>query len=165
MFYPDRNYQFFFAVHPSVDCRKRELARFRQWLPEGRVNQKREDALSHAATDSVSGSRKGLDQRQFPTRSSTPRYGNLRGGNLANFDSIQMAEPSIVTFESLLDELRLEGDRYKQHSLLALERFFAIREAHRVGMVVTERRREEAELAFRQERDLLDAASFEQMDE
>ena len=53
---------------------------------------------------------------------------------------------------------RLEGDQYRQHSLLALERFFAIREANRLGMAVTRRQRE-AEIEFRRERDLVDAAA------
>src|SRR6266404_3118800 len=75
------------------------------------------------------------------------------------FDS--KGEPSVVAVDSLLDELRLKGDHYKQHSLLALERFFAIREAHRLGMAVTERCRNEAESAFRQERDLADVAELE----
>jgi hypothetical protein len=75
------------------------------------------------------------------------------------FDS--NGQPSVVVQESLLDELRLEGDQYKQHSLMAVKRFFAIREADRSGMTVTNECRREAELAFRRERDLVDAAQVE----
>jgi len=55
-----------------------------------------------------------------------------------------------------LDELRLKGDQYKQHNLLSLGRYFAIREARQLGVVVNERHRKQAELAFRRERNLLD---------
>ena len=61
--------------------------------------------------------------------SSTRRCGKLLGAHAANFDSGSNDEPSVIVLESLLDELRLEGEQYEQHSLMALERFFAIREA------------------------------------
>ena len=68
------------------------------------------------------------------------------------------AEPSVIALESLLDELRLEGDQYKQHSLLALERFFAIREAERAGMTVSNERRRERKSLFAESAASLDAA-------
>jgi hypothetical protein len=71
------------------------------------------------------------------------------------------AEPCAVAIESLLDEVRLKGEQYKQHSLAALERFFAIREAERLGMTVSTQRRRRTELAFRRERGLIDDAELE----
>ena len=60
-----------------------------------------------------------------------------------------------------MDELRLEGDHYRQHSLMALERFFAIREAERLGMTVGDEHRRKTEIAFRRERGLQDAGEVE----
>ena len=68
---------------------------------------------------------------------------------------------STVGLDSLLDELRLEGSQYQLQNLLALERFFAIQEAERLGMKVTKQGRRETEAAFRQERGLVNKARFE----
>jgi hypothetical protein len=46
LFYPDRNYGVLLGSAVDSGIPEIELARFRQWLPEGRVNQKREDALT-----------------------------------------------------------------------------------------------------------------------
>ena len=48
------------------------------------------------------------------------------------------------------------------HILLALVCSLAIREANRLGMSITSRRRTEAELVFRRERNLVDDAQLEQ---
>jgi hypothetical protein len=46
LFYPDRNYSLL-VHHASDGARtKAEVARLRAWLPEGRVNQKRDDAIA-----------------------------------------------------------------------------------------------------------------------
>ena len=46
LFYPDRNYGVLLRSAVDSGIPETELARFRQWLPEGRVNQKREDAVT-----------------------------------------------------------------------------------------------------------------------
>jgi hypothetical protein len=74
----------------------------------------------------------------------------------------QEADSGGVPLESLLDELRLGGDHYRQPLLLALERFFAIREADRIGLNITDESRDEAEIAFRRERDFHGAPQVEQ---
>jgi hypothetical protein len=155
LFYPDRNYRVMLRRACERGLPETELARFREWLPEGRVSQKREDALAMlrlmrqrlvegVEPKTVSYSFEHTSMWESAWRQS----GELR------FDS--NAEPIVVVLESLLDELRLEGHQYRQHSLLALERFFAIRDANRFGMVVTDRCRNDAEQAFRRERDLID---------
>jgi hypothetical protein len=65
-----------------------------------------------------------------------------------------------VILESLLDELRLEGPKYKEHRLKALQRFFALREAERLRLNVDDQRKRTTEEEFRQERDLVDIAAF-----
>src|SRR5882724_1315990 len=46
MFYPHRNYCVLLRCASECGLPEEDLARFREWLPEGKVNQKREDALS-----------------------------------------------------------------------------------------------------------------------
>jgi hypothetical protein len=160
LFYPDRNYELLLRSAADRGIPETELARFRQWLPEGRVNQKREDALTMLRLMRRRLAQ-GLDpkavsysfQHTAMWESAWRQCGELR------FDA--NAEPSVVALESLLDELRLEGDQYKQHSLLALERFFAIREAERLGMTVSKERRRKTEIVFRRERDLVDIGQVE----
>lgn len=160
LFYPDRSYPVMLRCASECRLPEAELARFRQWLPEGRVNQKREDALAmlrliHRRLA------EGLDPKtvSYSFQHTSMWETAWRQSGELRFDS--NAEPRVVVIESLLDELRLEGRQYKRHSLLALERFLAIRDANRLGMVVTNRCRNEVELAFRQERDLVDDAQLE----
>jgi hypothetical protein len=161
LFYPDRNYSE--LLRRGFDCgmSKGRLVRLRAWLPEGQVNQKQEDALTMLRF-----MRQRLEQGLEPKTVSysfehTAMWDSAwRQSGEFRFDS--NAQPSVVDPESLLDELRLEGDQYEQHRLIALERFLAIREAYRLGMTVTDECRREAELAFRRERDLVDTAQVEQ---
>lgn len=160
LFYPDRSYPLLFRCASERGLPESDLRRLRRWLPEGRVNQKREDALAMLR----------LMQRQLAEglKPKTVSYSfqhtvmwesaRQQSGEL-RFDS--NAEPSVVQLESLLDELRLEGDQYKQHSLLALERFFAIREANRLGATPTNQFRNETESEFRRDRDLVEDAQLE----
>lgn len=46
LFYPDRNYDVLLRLAAERGLPEADLARFRQWLPQRRVNQKREDALA-----------------------------------------------------------------------------------------------------------------------
>jgi hypothetical protein len=160
LFYTDRSYPSLFRCASDRGLPEGDLARLRQWLPEGRVNQKRADALDMLR---LMGKRlkEGLKpktvsysfQHTVMWECARRQAGELR------LDSD--AEPRAVVLESLLDELKLKGDRYKQHNLIALGRYFAIREAHRLGMAVTERRRKEAESAFRRERNLVEDYELE----
>jgi hypothetical protein len=46
LFYPDRNYSLLLQYASDGARTKGELARLRAWLPKGRVNQKRDDAIA-----------------------------------------------------------------------------------------------------------------------
>lgn len=161
LFYPDRSYPLLLRCASERGLPEADLARLRQWLPQGRVNQKREDALAMLRL-----MRRRLAQGLEPkTVSFSFEHTSMwesawRQGGELRFDSD--TQPSVIALESVLDELRLEGDQYQQHNLMALERFFAVREADRLGMKVTDECRRDAELAFRRERDLVDTAQVEQ---
>jgi hypothetical protein len=160
LFYPDRNYPLLLRYASECGLPETQLARLRQWLPENRVNQKRQDAvamlrLMHRRLT------KGLTPKKVSYcfahtamwESTWRQCGELR------FDS--NAQARAVASESLLDELRLEGDHYRQHTLMTLERFFAIREAERLGMSVSPECRRKTEIAFCRERDLAGVAEVE----
>ncbi len=160
LFYPDRNYPGLLRCASEHGLPEADLTRFRHWLPEGLVNQKREDALTMLRL-----MRRRLGEGLEPkTVSYTFEHTSMwesawrQSGDL-RFDS--NAEPIVVALEPLLDELRLEGDHYGQHTLMALERFFAIQEAERLGMTVSNERRRKTEIVFRRERGLVDAAEVE----
>jgi hypothetical protein len=161
LFYPDRSYAVILRRASVCGLPQPELAQLREWLPEGRVSQKREDAL--AMLRLIRGRlAEGLDPKNVPyslQHTSMWETACRQSGEL-RFDS--NGDPTTVLNESVLDELRLERREYTQHSLLALGRFLAIRDANRLGMVVTHRCRNEAERAFRRERDLVERARLEQ---
>jgi hypothetical protein len=50
LFYPDRNYRLLFENARKHGIAAIELAKLKSWLPQGRVDQKREDALSMLRT-------------------------------------------------------------------------------------------------------------------
>lgn len=160
LFYPDRSYPTLLRNASECGVAGADLARLRQWLPQGKVNQKREDAL--AMLRLMRGRlAEGLGPKtvSYSFEHTAMWESSWRQGGEFRFDS--NAQPGMVMHDSLLDELRLEGDQYNQHCLMGLERFFAIREANHLGMTVTSEDRREAELGFRQERNLVDAAQLE----
>ena len=158
LFYPDRNYSVLFQCAVERGVSKQKLVRLKEWLPPNRVNQKRKDAMAMLRLIRRR-IRQGLKLKTVSYsfehttmwESASRQCGELR------FSSDN--DPVIIIFESLLDELRLQG-RYKRHSFLALGRLLAIREAERLGMKVNPERRTNAEVAFRRERGLSDARSL-----
>jgi hypothetical protein len=161
LFYPDRNYQVLLRCASERGLPEADLECFRQWLPAGRVNQKREDALAMLRL-----MRRRLSEGLKPKsvaysfeHTSMWEAAWRQAGEL-RLDS--NAEPHAVAIESLLDEVRLEGEQYERHRLAALGRFFAIRESESAGMKVSKNRRRQTELAFRREHALIDDTNFEQ---
>jgi len=159
LFYPDRSYRLLFRSASECGLPEAELAGFLEWLPEGRVSQKREDALAmlRLIRQRIA---EGLERKTVAysfEHTSMWETASRESGEL-RFESTP--EPSVIGIQSILDELRFEDDQYKQHNLLALERFFTIREAGRLKMTVSNQRRRRTEIAFRRERGLFDAAQL-----
>jgi hypothetical protein len=137
-----------------------ELTKLQQWLPNHRVNQKREDALLML--------RVIRDRLEQGLRRKTVSYcfeqtamwqSAQRQAGEVQFDPNGHGDS--ITPESLLDELRLEGSKYKEHRMEALQRFFALREAERLRLNADDRRKRTTEAEFRQERDLVDIAALQ----
>ena len=160
LFYPDRNYPMLVRCASECGIPEVQLSRLRQWLPKGRVDQKRKDALAMLRLIRRRLA-KGLERKKVAFSFEHTSMWESAWRQAAEDRTNSNAQSSVVINGSILDELRLEGDQYKQHCLMALERFFAIAEAYRMGMTVTSESRREAELEFRRERDLIDAAKFE----
>ena len=160
LFYPERSYSAVLRHAPELGIAEAQLARLRDWLPEGQVNQKREDAVAMLR---LIGRRMadGLEPKRVAYSFEHTAMWEAVLQNDRDLRTDNEAGPAGVSLESLLDELRLNGEPDQQSQLLALERFFAIREADRKGLKVTEESREEAELSFRRERDLQEANQLE----
>ena len=161
MFYPDRNYPALLRSALECGVPKADLGRLEQWLPEGRVSQKRQDALTMLR---VMRQRlaEGLEPKtvSYSFENTSMWESARRQPGELQFDSNGAARA--VRAESVLDELRLEGHKkYKHHRLLALGRFFAVREADRLGMKVAEHSPAAAKKTFQDEHDLSDAAQLE----
>ena len=161
LFYPERSYPALLRRASESGLPEDQVNRLRDWLPEGRVNQKREDALAmlRLIARRVAD---GLEPKKvsFSFEHTAMWESVLQRNRELRID--QQTAAGTATLESLLDEARLEGDRYREHRLLALERFFAIREADRLGLKVTDESRAQAELAFSREHDLHSAAEVAQ---
>ena len=161
LFYPHRNYCLLLRCASERGLPEGDLARFREWLPEGRVNQKREDALAMLRLMRQRLA-KGLEPKTvaYSFEHTSMWEAAWRQSGELRFDST--SDPGVVAIESILDELRFEGERYTEHSLLALERFLAICEAERLGMTVSNERKRQIEIVFRQEHGLVDGAQVRQ---
>jgi hypothetical protein len=160
LFYPDRNYSTMLRYALENGSSQAELTRLQQWLPNNRVNQKREDALLmlRVIRDQLE---QGLGRKtvSYSFEQTAMWQSAQRQAGEVWFDPNGHGDP--VTLESLLDELRLEGPKFKEHRIAALGRFFALREAERLRFNVDEQRKSTIALEFRQKRNLMDVTAFE----
>jgi hypothetical protein len=160
LFYPDRSYTLLLHRAAESGLPEAALTRLREWLPQGQLNQKREDALSMLRLMQqrlTQGFRPKVVSYSFEHTAMWENACRQSGELRLDVDT----KPRLVALESLVDEVRLQGDAYKERTLLALERYFAIREARRLGMTVTTEGRRQAEDAFRRDNDLSDPAQLE----
>jgi hypothetical protein len=157
LFYPDRTYPLLLHHALEAGLPQTELARLQEWLPGNQVNQKRIDALAMLRLIRQR-LRRGLKPKKvsYCFEHTMMWETVLRQSGKLRFDL--KAQPGVVSLDLLLDELRLEADKYKQSSLSALERFLAIREADRQGMKVSRARKMKTAISLRQERGLTTAA-------
>lgn len=129
LFYPQRSYERLLAEARAGNLPEREISALESWLPEGRVDQKREDALQ--LLRAVGQRRAGgtAAQREAFTFQHTVQW--------------QIAVESAATFEvptsGVLDELRLDAEKYLSVRRVALEQLIAVTaedSAHDLGAVI-----------------------------
>ncbi|WNG37824.1 hypothetical protein F0U61_32195 [Archangium violaceum] len=158
-YYPERCYPALLTQAAREGVPAVELERLRAWLPRGRINQKREDALTM-----LRGMREELASHPGPkkvtyslSRTDAWEEARRRSEQLPSPSEEQGEEP---LRESLLEELRISGTfpRARQGALL---RALAVEEAVRQGHAVQEAELSEVCDTFRRERGLLEAEQFE----
>jgi hypothetical protein len=130
LFFPDRSYERLLAVGVERGLPATELDGFRAWLPAGRVNQKRDDALAMlgAVRDLLAGD-------PAPARVEYVFQSSEMWQRAAMFSA--PARPGSagdapgLPLEALLDEVRLDGLAYAKARREALLRLLALREYER----------------------------------
>jgi hypothetical protein len=132
LFFPQRNWAAIFEGARTHGVTEAELAALRGWLSDGRVDQKREDALAMLAV-----------MHETLARPDPPRPG-FRFEWTHFWDELVLRAPippvatepsSTLTYQDIIEELRLEGDEsYGRAKVRALLRLFAGLEAKRQGL-------------------------------
>jgi hypothetical protein len=159
LFYPDRSYMLLLRRAWESGLPELDLARLQKWLSVNRVNQKQMDAIAMLRLMRRRLAR-GLEPKEvayFFEHTGMWETASRQSGKLRP-DS--RGEHRAVSMEPLLDELKLEGEKYKRHRASALQRFLALREADRQGIKVSSEQKRKTASAFRQERALTCSAQF-----
>ncbi|KFA94088.1 TfuA-like protein [Archangium violaceum] len=158
LFYPERSWPVVLARGAEQKLPAGELEALRSWLPRGRVNQKRVDALAmlRVMRERLSGSREPKRVRYSFEYTDAWDQVRRRTGQLRTSAGTNEAVPT----EALVEELRVGGthERARQGALL---RVLALEEARRQGLAVSSETLQGTVDAFRRERELFDPADTE----
>ncbi|MCI0430396.1 MAG: hypothetical protein L0210_07635 [Rhodospirillales bacterium] len=131
LFFPHRNWPALFAAGRALGIAEDQLAALHGWLPRGRIDQKREDALAMLASMGETPAKSDPPRPSFrfewthywDAMFARGRVGSSTGG------------PEAVSDRSILEELRLEGDEaHGRAAARALLRLIAGAEARRRGL-------------------------------
>src|SRR5438874_4807353 len=132
LFYPDRNYALIVERAAGRGAAEDELRRLREWLPAGRASLKRDDALAmlHAIRSRLA---TGLEPKRvqyaFENTSMWESAWRLADG---------ADQSGSVQLEAILDELRLEGERFLDTQQGATLRSLAIKHSYVEGLAETD---------------------------
>jgi hypothetical protein len=132
LFYPDRNYAVILERAAACGAEEDELLRFREWLPTGRASLKRADALAmlNAIGDRLAS---GLERKRvkyaFENTWMWESAWRL-AGDVDQKDTVQR--------EAILEELRLEGERFLKTQQAAMLRSLAIKQSYVQGLGETD---------------------------
>jgi hypothetical protein len=139
LFYPQRHYSHILSQASEFGASAKDLEAFRLWLPGGRVDQKREDALSLLRVLDER-SREGFEPKQvFFTFQHTDVWDYLTAhvGSLAQGREESGADT--ILLDKVLDEVRLCGPEYAKSVYNgAMARNLAVAEAKRSGLSSTQ---------------------------
>ncbi|MGH9787455.1 MAG: TfuA-like protein [Candidatus Acidiferrales bacterium] len=159
LYYPDRSYPRLLADAAQQNLPAQELDAFRAWLPSGRVDQKRADALAmlralgrHQA-ESPEPKRVSfvLEHTKFWDRA-------IQSAGVAEAGSD--GRTGMVSSTSVLEELRLDARAYARARQEVLLHHLVLDQARQRGYAVTAEDEREAEEAFRREQGLLGEKEF-----
>ena len=162
-YYAERSYESLLQ-RAATFADKHELATFREWLPTGRVDQKRHDAiqmlraisqqlptLSPRAIDFV------FEHTESFERARQQAGEMLIAGAATTFTSIDE-----VHLDAILEELRLDPPLFQKTHEACLLRFLALTEADRRGFSLSDSDLEAASHGFRRRRALFEPAQVKQ---
>jgi hypothetical protein len=132
LFYPDRSYALVLECAAACGAAANELQRFRDWLPNGRASLKRADALAmlHAIGARLAA---GLEPKRVKYAFENTSMWELAwrlAGDTDQTDSVQL--------EAVLEELRLEGERFLDAQQGAMLRCLAIKQSYVQGLGETD---------------------------
>jgi len=158
LLYPERSWPALFAQATREGLPPDELRRLREWLPRGRVDQKRTDALAllHGLRDHQT-ARPGAKQVTYAFAHTDAWEESCRSTRRL---SEGKSERESLARESLLEELRVSGLLPRVRAG-ALARALALEEARRLGDTVDSEGLRETCEAFRREKGLLTQQQFE----
>jgi hypothetical protein len=154
LFYPERVYSTLFEEGANRGLPSGELAALERWIPAGRINRKREDALAMLR---VMRADLQSDPAQSPPFSfeHTVFFDRLvnSAGEIAS-DVNGLAE--MISGDELVEELLLDGDLYARALQGALARHLALLEALRQDFTIDDESQEVAIVDFRRFHGVLD---------
>jgi hypothetical protein len=148
LFYPQRTYGAAIDAARLRGCDGAELERFRAWLPTGRVNAKRRDALAM------------LESMKSPVEAGRPGFRFEHTVFFAELAAaVQWDESDIPSFpghHGVLDELRLRPAAWREAVRGATLRVVAERDARARGLDVSDETLVDATVKYRRTRELHD---------
>jgi hypothetical protein len=159
LFYPDRSYARVLELAKDTDAPHAELRALQAWLPTGRVNQKRDDALAmlRVMRDRLRGE---LPPKQVSYVMENTRIWNqatsIAGALPADADNMDAVLPT-----ALVEELRLDGS-YARALQGARVRVLSTQAAAQRKVVVTGEMMQETGDRWRDQRGLADLDAFHQ---
>ena len=132
LFFPQRSWATILGNAVARGVTAAEVARLGEWLPAGRVDQKREDALEMLAEMKAAAAEPGRHAAGF-TFEWTSHWDAFVARTT---QQSKAAEPSLASLHrGIIDELRLEGEEsYRRVRERARLRLLADREANRLGL-------------------------------
>lgn len=132
LFYPDRNYAL--IIERAADCgvTEDELRRLRDWLPTGRASVKRADALAMVREigDRLASGLEPKSVRYAFENTSMWESAWRLAGDADQTDTVQL--------DAVLEELRLEGERFLDMQQAAMLRCLAIKHSYVQGLGETD---------------------------
>lgn len=152
-FYLERDYNMLLSRARDQGVCSTDLEAFRRWLPHGRVDQKRADALAMLRVIRARLAA-GLEPKRVSFNfeyTDVWDHARFMAGELT-------ADGTTVVVDALLEELRLDGPTYTRIRQGALARALAVNEAQRQCMSANEERVLATAEDFRTERGLLTSA-------
>jgi AraC-like DNA-binding protein len=155
LFYGERSYERIVRIGLEVGIPRQEVDAFRQWLPQGRIDAKREDAIAMLRV-----MRRLLDSEHPPMKVTYRMEHTHTWQALQRYCRASGSRTISDREEAIFDELRLRG-QFMSARRAALARLLAVMQARESGKPFDKDALGETEERLRRERGLLLAEEFQ----